>query len=107
MQEQDWEARCAVCDDVIDTPLCTSCIEQEIEEWLTARSKTDLADFHTSIDSIALRDTDHSFPGCIKCGTAVQVCPYCFVRDMAEIIEIKRPELVDEFRAFFGFRKIG
>ncbi len=101
MQEEDWEAMCPVCQDVIDNPICPDCLEKEVEEWLATKSPRDMASIKTGI---AYFRGEHG-PRCIKCGKEVSICAYCFVKGVKEVIEEKSPEILAEFNNLFGFRK--
>jgi hypothetical protein len=101
MQEKGWDARCPLCKDVIDNPICAECLEREIEEWLSTK------DFkYTKLlrDSMPYMERDDSGLNCIKCGKRVDTCAFCFMKEVKEIIEENMPELLSEFNEFFGLR---
>jgi len=102
MQKNNWDATCPICRDVIDNPICPECIQDEIEQWLSGKNPIYLDNLRKSIAHFDNKDVNG--PKCIKCGRQVEICPYCFMKDVNSIIKEKHPELLDEFHTFFGFR---
>ena len=102
MQKNNWDATCPVCMDVIDNPICPECIQEEIEQWLSNKSPRYMDNLRKSITHFDNKDVNG--PKCIKCGKQVEICPYCFMKELNNIIKETYPELLDEFHTFFGFR---
>jgi len=101
MQEKNWDATCPLCRDVIDNPICPDCLGKEIEQWLSGKDPIYLDNIRKSIAHFESKEING--PKCIKCGKQVEICPYCFIGDINNIIKEKHPELLGEFQTFFGF----
>jgi len=101
MQEKNWDATCPLCRDVIDNPICPDCLGKEIEQWLSGKDPIYLDNIRKSIAHFESKEING--PKCIKCGKQVEICPYCFIGDINNIIREKHPELLGEFQTFFGF----
>jgi hypothetical protein len=100
MEKTSWEARCPVCKDIIDNPMCEGCLESEVEEWLSSKGFKYVDLLRKSMPYLEREDSSLN---CIKCGNPVNICTFCFMREVKEIIEEKMPELMPEFNKFFGF----
>ena len=101
MQKNNWDPACPICRDVIDNPICPECLESEIEQWLSDKDPVYLNNIRKSIAHFDNKEING--PKCIKCNKQVEICPYCFIKDINNIIKEKYPELLDEFLTFFGF----
>jgi len=101
MQKNNWGATCPICGDIIDNPICPGCIQEEIEQWLSDKNPMYPNNIRKSIAHFENKEING--PKCIKCNKQVEICPYCFIKDINSIIKEKYPELLDEFHTFFGF----
>lgn len=96
---------CVVCDEVITQPLCGACLAQQVATWLVERAvpATALRDLADVTEDILVR---HGVTQCIKCGSPMGVCSYCYLVHVRSWLSLTLPELVPEFSSLFGFEPL-
>jgi len=102
MQKTGWDSRCPLCRDIIDNPICVDCLEKEVEEWLSSKGFKYIKILRKSMPYMPHIEYEDSSLRCIKCGNSVDICAFCFMKEVKEIVEEEMPELSEEFNEFFG-----
>jgi ferredoxin len=88
-----------VCEEVVTTPLCPSCVQEAVQEWLQYDAPElldELAQFSENT-TFSLTSTT-----CIKCKRYVNVCPYCYTQRLHDWLTAW-PKLEERFLEFFNF----
>ncbi len=88
-------AECVECSQVITQPICAVCIASEMREWLR-ESKPEL------VGRVFALKGYHSDVNCVLCGSPMNLCSYCFTKEVLETLK-ENPELLAEFITFFNF----
>ena len=95
-----WETSCWVCGEVITNPICTECMEREVEDWLVLKNPSLIPSVRVLSKIADQRDSKTS---CIFCGKKIDTCIYCFIQDVLELLTQCSPELVDSFLDNFSY----
>jgi len=95
---------CLLCGDVITNPICYTCIEREVEEWLSTRMPK-LAPKLKKTGEMFSSYTHHG-TRCILCGSNMNVCTHCYCYEIHKMLE-NYPRLAEEFVEFFNFELRG
>ncbi|MCK4521780.1 MAG: hypothetical protein KAU20_04350 [Nanoarchaeota archaeon] len=90
--KENWDQRCMVCDEIITNPICSSCINKEIEKWLDEKN--------IELNLLG-KDNANGNIKCLKCGKNIDVCMYCHIKDIENDIIDNCPELFGEFIEMF------
>ena len=87
--------RCVECNEVIDHPICSDCLSQQIKT-LVAERDSHLAEEITSVSI-------YGSSICLFCGQNMGLCPHCYSRDVYLLLEEKNKPLAQEFLRCFDF----
>lgn len=98
---ETWDTSCWVCGDVITNPVCTECMEREVEDWLVLKNPALIPSVRV-LSKIADKK-EHSTTSCLFCGKMIDTCIYCFIQDVLELLQHSNPELVDGFLENFSY----
>ena len=99
---------CDICRNSITHPICSHCLKEEVEAWLTLyphlreELMPRIKKFLTAIEDNRLSESTR----CIKCSNKrAAVCPYCFTERV--LYELKKMGssvyVIKEFFMFFNF----
>lgn len=97
---ETWDKSCWVCGDVITNPVCTECMEMEVEDWLVMKSPALIPSVRLLLK---IADPKEHTTNCIFCGKGIDTCMYCFVQDVLELLQFDCPELIDSFLEHFSY----
>ncbi|MBC8494695.1 hypothetical protein H8D36_00915 [archaeon] len=93
-------SECLICEEVITNPVCTECLQKEMETWLY-ETRPDLMEELQNRSFELFFDRGNT--NCLVCKTEMSICPYCFTDHIRSWVIEKCPELLDKFNIFFNF----
>lgn len=88
---------CVLCGEAITNPICVNCLEREMEYWLMDKKLVSLIRDSTKI----FRVYTHYATRCIICGRNMNVCNYCYVKEISKLIKSSR--IMKEFLTQFNY----
>lgn len=93
---------CVLCRECITNPLCSSCVDVQLLDWLGEVSPSLLRDFvvESKLDLGVFNNN-----ACIKCRGFMDVCTYCYTEHVLSWLKSKNVSsaLEEEFVRFFHF----
>lgn len=95
---------CLLCGDAITNPICFTCLEDEVEEWLSGRMPRLVPKLKKTGE--AFRSYTHPGTSCILCGNNMNVCTHCYCYEVNKLFD-NYPRLREEFIEFFNFELKG
>ena len=106
MQSSLYSSRheCLLCGDVITNPICYTCLEGEIEEWLSNKMPKLVPKLKKTGKTFS--SYTHRGTTCILCGSNMNVCTHCYCYEVHKMFD-NYPKLADEFVNFFNFELRG
>jgi hypothetical protein len=98
---------CVMCEETITNPVCPDCLHSGVRQWLVEQQETRLAQTVLDITIADVKNLQHralveDSTLCIKCNRSMNVCTYCYTKDVFDVIKSK-PLLVAEYMMFFNF----
>lgn len=87
--------RCVECDNVIDHPICSDCLSENIKAMVSEYDSV-LAEEITSVPI-------YGSSICLFCGKNMGLCPHCFSRDVYLFLEKENIVVAQEFLKRFDF----
>lgn len=85
--------------ETITNPICVGCLENQIREWLSYRAPQLMSIFGKGMYFGGASEGTR----CIKCKQTMNVCTYCFAKDVMELLSAHDPDLLDEYLSMFDF----
>ncbi len=100
---------CVMCDEAITNPVCPNCLHSGVRQWLIeqqelrlAQKVLDITQCNIKNDLHDLDKNEHGNTLCIKCHSPMDVCTYCYTKDVFDVVKSKS-SLVAEYLMFFNF----
>ena len=90
---------CVQCEEVITNPLCPGCLYEGMEQWLLEQRQEDTLDLLRTLTASVTEQGDVS---CIKCCRPMNLCTYCFTRDVMPFF-MNDPRLMAQYLTYFNF----
>lgn len=92
------DTTCVMCDQAISNPICTSCLENEMEQWIGEQ----MPEAKSSVKRTTklFESFEHNSIRCVICGSFMNSCAHCY---SAEVRDVIPQELRDEFEYIFNF----
>ena len=97
---KQWENSCIICDTVITNPVCPFCLEEGIKDWLSQK-KPSLVKYLDTIVKEYITGVEET--RCVVCKRKMNLCAYCYTKEVFDLLKEKAPELITEFVTFFNF----
>jgi hypothetical protein len=102
MVHTNYEQKCIICDEGITNPICPSCLEKQIIQWI-GELKPSLIPLVREIGN-SVNEFNHSNTECIICKDEMNVCPHCYCREIYTwLIEKEHFEFANLFLEHFNF----
>ncbi|HIG98434.1 TPA: hypothetical protein HA231_03350 [Candidatus Woesearchaeota archaeon] len=95
---------CLLCGDVITNPICYTCLESEVKDWLEDR----MPQLVPTVKKTGRMFASYAHQGtrCILCGDNMNVCTHCYCYEVNKLFQ-NYPRLAEEFVEFFNFELRG
>jgi hypothetical protein len=97
-----YETKCVICDEAITNPICPTCLEHQVVQWVVEKKPSLVPIFkqiRTSIQAFTHENTT-----CILCKNNINVCPHCYCQEIyAWLSESEYISLAEEFKEKFNF----
>src|SRR3989344_5834230 len=101
MQPKIKQNKCIALQEANNEPVCGTCLQKEMEDWLVRRRPRLLASLKKVASQFFKDDKFSNNIICIKCNKQLNICDYCYKKHIRKWIETKYPKLLLEFRLFF------
>lgn len=96
--KENWEHRCRICEETITNPICDGCLNKEAARWMDDRG-VELELMET--------ETENGATSCLKCGRKMEVCMYCHVQELRDLVAISCPQFSRDFKETFRMLNYG
>jgi hypothetical protein len=94
---------CLECHEAIFNPICPRCLSEEVRQWAINKNQKVKDLIEEEIKTILRFGLNKK--GCLKCGSDVFLCPYCFTERV--YLRLKNAKfskkILKEFLEFFNF----
>ncbi|MBS3123981.1 hypothetical protein J4437_05095 [Candidatus Woesearchaeota archaeon] len=90
---------CIECDEVITEPICAECLAERMRSFVEEHDSKLAAKIQSSV----IEDGESE---CIFCSKKMNLCAYCFSREIYDFLVEKKPhdeELIEDFVSRFDF----
>lgn len=88
---------CVQCEEVITNPLCPVCLQKGVQQWLGDEHNDVLSREVSLMTDNALGETP-----CIRCGSPMGLCVYCYTKDVFDLVK-RYPVLLRSYLSYFNF----
>jgi len=89
-----------MCEEPITNPVCPSCLQEGVQQWLLEQREEPLAEQVSELTRSVFANMGGTF--CIKCDSCMSLCAYCYTKEVFDVIK-QHPRLVEEYLVYFNF----
>ena len=95
--------KCIALQEQENSPICRDCIQNQVEDWLRIRRPRLVPALRKKAYAFFNNANYTNYITCSMCNKKINTCDFCFRQHIIEWIKGKYPNLLAEFKLFFGF----
>jgi hypothetical protein len=93
-------SECVMCEEAITNPICPSCLQQGVQQWLMEQQRNDLVSEIEELTVGVFANNGDAF--CIKCDNLMSLCAYCYTKEVFHVVK-KHPKLLALYVDYFNY----